>query len=139
MIHIFFSINSKTYSEHLELIQLLINPDYLSLTKINALALRKTLSYNKKMKLKALMWSNTIDAHIARHDVTRDEASEVVFGQGRFALRGRDGVLQVFGQTAVGRYLKVIIRDHGDGTGFGITAMDMSDSDRKMYQRRRKG
>lgn len=67
------------------------------------------MSYNHKMKLRTLMWSERIDDHIARHDVTRDEASEVVFNQGRLALRGRDGVIQVFGQTEAGRYLKVII------------------------------
>jgi len=45
--------------------------------------------------------------------------------------------MRVLGQTQSGRYLKVIIRDHGDGTGFVLTALEMVDSERRMFKRRR--
>ena len=91
------------------------------------------------MELQDLIWSETVDAHIARHQVNRHEVSEVVFSRGRLALRARAGVIQIFGQIDSGRYLKVIVKDHGDGTGFVVTALDMKDSERPLFKRRKKG
>lgn len=45
---------------------------------------------------------------------------------------------EAYGQTDAGRYLFVILEDHGHGLFEVITAMEMTDRQRRYYQKRRK-
>ena len=74
------------------------------------------------------------EEHIARHHVTGDEAEEIALGT-KVALRTRNRRYALIGQTAGGRYLKVIVAPRGGGLYGLVTAMAASDSERRLYQR----
>ena len=76
--------------------------------------------------------------HIYGHGVTEDEAEFVLrhAGQDR---KGRDGSRHALGQTAAGRYLRVIYvpDDEGGGT-FVVTAWELRGKELRAYRRRRR-
>ena len=85
------------------------------------------------MRIKRFDWNDANIEHIARHNVTTDEAEETFL----YALirKGRDGRLLVYGVTDSGRYLLVVTVLKQDGVVRVITARDMSDSEKRYYLR----
>lgn len=79
-------------------------------------------------------WS---EEHIAEHDVTMDEVSEVLSAP-HVESPGRNDTILVAGQTDAGRYLLVVAVDEGHGQAFVVTAREMSDREKKAYRRRAK-
>lgn len=86
----------------------------------------------------ALEWNDEALEHITRHHVTPAEVEDVTYdvrsqirkaGQDRYILHGR---------TTSGRYLKVVIERIGRGRFYPVTAYEMDDTDRRLYQRRLK-
>jgi len=78
----------------------------------------------------------TDEPHIFDHDVTEDEVVEVL----RRAVEDRagdDGSRVAFGQTAAGRYLKVIYVRDPDSL-FVITAYDLTGKALRAYRRRQR-
>lgn len=87
------------------------------------------------MKLGRLFWNEANIEHIARHDVSPDEAEQVCRLQPK-VRRGRDGRYLVLGRTAAGRYLLVVLTYLGHGEARVITARDMDDKERALYRRK---
>jgi uncharacterized protein len=81
-------------------------------------------------------WDDANVEHIARHHVAPEEAEEVF--RSRFHLmHSRLGRYTALGQTESGRYLFCIFEPKGAGVVRIITARDMEDPERKLYQRKR--
>ncbi|MDE3097829.1 MAG: BrnT family toxin [Chloroflexota bacterium] len=80
-----------------------------------------------------------IDEHVldkieSRHGVTYDEAAErQCFSPWRAIRRWNRDLVKVFGRTASGRYLLVVIADHHDREWWIVTARDMTASERRLY------
>lgn len=84
--------------------------------------------------IRELLWDEGNEAHIARHRVTPDEVEEVCFSR-RWMLRASGRKRKaVFGQTASGRYLLVILEMWDYDEYFVITARDMDQAERRRYQ-----
>lgn len=77
------------------------------------------------------------EEHIAAHHVSVAEVEEVVFGQPHIS-RTRDERYRLLGQTEAGRYLAVFLGPRGHGVYGLITARDATDSERRLYQARKK-
>ena len=76
--------------------------------------------------------------HIHNHRVGEDEVLEVLEQPGEDRA-GRDGSRIALGQTASGRYLRVIyVPDSGLDSAFVITAYDLTGKPLSAYRRRRK-
>lgn len=88
--------------------------------------------------LTALLWDEANEAHIARHQVSRSEVVEVVFGNGAiFAVDDshRRGRLLVFGATAAGRHLLVVLDEPtAAGAAYVVTARRMTAKESREYQ-----
>ena len=80
-------------------------------------------------------WTEGNTGHIARHNVTPDEAEEACFNSPS-VFRGRRNRYFVLGQTDAGRYLTVILEYRPRRTVRVITARDMTGTERKRYKRR---
>jgi hypothetical protein len=83
-----------------------------------------------------------IDDHIldkieSRHGVELYEAEEICYAEDSHFRRGRDGLPKVFGQTAAGRCLFVVLADHRSGVWKLVTAREMTHTERRLYQRAR--
>ena len=92
-------------------------------------------------KLINLRWSNYRIQHIARHNVTPDEAEEALLeDKYRIVRKGASSekypgkhFYYIFGSTSEGRLLSVVLLHKGE-TGYEpITARDMAASERKYY------
>ena len=74
--------------------------------------------------------------HIQNHDVDESEVLDVLERPGEDRA-GRDGSRVALGQTASGRYLRVIYVPEPEGV-FVITAYDLTGKPLAAYRRRRK-
>ena len=80
----------------------------------------------------------TGEPHIYDHGVTEDEVREVLQRPGEDRA-GEEDSRVALGQTAAGRYLKVIyVRDPGQSSVFVITAFDLTGKPLKAYRRRQR-
>jgi uncharacterized protein len=61
-------------------------------------------------EVKPSVWS---EGHIARHGVTMREVAEAILERPYWVQSGRNGTLEIFGQTYAGRYLFVVVVDEG--------------------------
>jgi hypothetical protein len=75
--------------------------------------------------------------HIYNHDVDEEEVLDILEGPS-LRLHGKQGSYFALGQTAAGRYLKVIYRIDSDGSTFVITGYDLHGKALKAYRRRRR-
>jgi hypothetical protein len=83
------------------------------------------------------MWTEESEHHIwTRHEVTPAEVEEVVNTRPRLVEPGRDDTEQVFGTTAAGRYLLVVLAEALDGRDYVVTARPMNNSERRTFRRR---
>jgi hypothetical protein len=76
--------------------------------------------------------------HVYRHGVSEDEAEYVLRHPGQ-DRPGRDRSRHALGQTASGRYLRVIYvpDERGDGV-FVVTAWELRGNELRAYRRRRR-
>lgn len=63
------------------------------------------------------------------------ELEEVWTEHPRYEVGGRADTRLVYGRTGAGRYLLVVTAEDVDGA-FVITARDMTDGERRIYQRK---
>jgi hypothetical protein len=89
------------------------------------------------MQIRFLIDADSELPHIYNHGVKEQEAIDVIERPG-LLLHGSRGSLIALGQTAAGRYLKVIYRDLRDEL-LVITAYDLDGKALKAYRRRRRG
>jgi uncharacterized protein len=84
-----------------------------------------------------------IDDHIldkieSRHRITFQEVEEVCYSQ-HHARRAQEGIYKVFGRTDTGRYVLVVLADHGGGVWKVVTARDMTQNERRLFRRASRG
>lgn len=78
------------------------------------------------------------EPHIARHDVTEQEAQDVLL-QPLEDRAGREGSRVALGQTQAGRYLRVIyVVDPDPDSVFVITAYELGPKAKRALRRRRR-
>ncbi|HVL14245.1 MAG TPA: DUF4258 domain-containing protein [Gemmata sp.] len=76
--------------------------------------------------------------HISGHGITETEVEYVVQHPGE-DLPGRDNSRQALGQTAAGRYIRVIyVPDVDPNSVFVVTAYELTGKALQAYRRRRK-
>lgn len=88
------------------------------------------------MRIYELVIDPEREEHLARHNVTPEEAEEVAFGR-HATYRTRQDRFGLVGQTDAGRYLTVIVASRGEGVYGLVTARDASQPERRLYQKRR--
>jgi len=49
--------------------------------------------------------------------------------------RGREGLYKLFSRTEAGRYLLVVLADRGRGVFRIVTAREMTESEKRLYER----
>lgn len=81
-----------------------------------------------------------IDDHIlekieAKHHISFSEVEEACLSERRHVRKGREGLYKLFGQTASGRYVLVVLANLGGGDWKVVTAREMTDSERRLYIR----
>jgi uncharacterized DUF497 family protein len=81
-----------------------------------------------------------IDDHILdkierKHGVTFNEVEEACLSDKRHVRKGREGLYKVFSQTAVGRFILVVLVNMGGGNCKVATAREMTDSERQLYKK----
>jgi len=90
------------------------------------------------MRITKLDWDDYRIDHIALHSVQPKEVWEVCEDPLHLARREGRNRYRLYGQTAMGRYLFVVL-EHVRGTIFKpITARDMSEGERRNFRRLRK-
>jgi uncharacterized DUF497 family protein len=89
------------------------------------------------MQIRAVVWDEWNEEHIARHGVVPEEVKEVLAGlfAPPFIQRARQGSYRALGQTADGRYLAVFFAVHSTRAVYPITVRDMDAKERRAYQR----
>lgn len=86
------------------------------------------------MQIQSLQWDEDNLEHIARHQAGTDEVEDVCFSA-HLRVRGRYGRYVVYGQSASGRYLMVVLESLGEGSFRPVTARDMSPGEKQAYRR----
>lgn len=90
------------------------------------------------MRISSLDWDDYRIEHIAEHNVTCDEVWEVCEDPWHLARREGRNRYRVYGQTAAGRYLFIVL-EAIEGTVFKpITAREMTDAEKRKFRRLRK-
>jgi len=90
------------------------------------------------MRMKLFIDPETGEPHIFNHGVTEAEVRQILARPG-LVLKGRKDSRFALGQTAAGRYLKVVFvpRRHGPGI-LVATAYDLRGKELKAYRRRQR-
>ncbi|MBI2849593.1 MAG: BrnT family toxin [Chloroflexi bacterium] len=81
-----------------------------------------------------------IDDHIldkieSRHGVSFQEAEQACLSEERHVRRSKEGLYKLFGRTDAGRYILVVLVNLGEGVWKVVTARQMTDSERRLYNR----
>jgi uncharacterized DUF497 family protein len=86
--------------------------------------------------VREIRWTDKSEDHIAAHNVTPDEVEQVLHTRPRLVLKGPEGAEYVFGTTAGGRYLLVVVTESIDGRAYVVTARDMTNAERQAFRRK---
>jgi uncharacterized DUF497 family protein len=90
------------------------------------------------MQIHEFLWPRDRIDHIARHSVTPEEVEDVCFRKcfvRRMKSQGKNSVYYVLGQTRAGRHLFCVVIRFPDGTGFPVTAREMTKSEKRRYRK----
>ena len=90
------------------------------------------------LHIRRLIWDPGNVAHIARHDVTVDEAEEVCHGD-PIQLQSYSGRIILIGPTRAGRMLAVVLDPQGEDAAYPVTARPASRKERRYYQQQKGG
>ena len=88
------------------------------------------------MRINEIAWDQENVAHIARHGVEQAEVDDICFTMNPFVLKAKNNRYFALGQTHSGRYLTIVFEYLGRNKAKIITARAMSETERKLYQRR---
>ena len=88
------------------------------------------------LRIRELLFDEWNEEHIARHGIVPEEVEEVC-GKRPFVSKTRQQRLRVIGQTEDGRYLTIILASRGQGVFYPITARDATQSERRLFRRKR--
>jgi len=93
------------------------------------------------MKLYEIIWKEQfVEKLETKHGVFIEEAEEILFGKphirraGRGRIKGED-LYAAYGQTEAGRYLIIFFIRKESVAALPISARDMTDSERRYYER----
>ncbi|WP_033291459.1 BrnT family toxin [Amycolatopsis jejuensis] len=86
--------------------------------------------------MREIHWTEQSEEHIARHQVRPEEVEEVIYTRPRLTTRGREETTLVFGSTASGRHLLVVLSDAADGREYVVTARDMTTAERRTFDKK---
>ena len=89
------------------------------------------------MRIDRLSWDEYRVEHIARHGIEPDEVEEVCNDPLHLAHRECNDRYRVYGRTASGRYLFVVLEHIGGAAYRPITARDMMDGEKRGFRRLR--
>lgn len=90
------------------------------------------------MRIDRLLWDDYRIEHIARHDVDPEEVWEACEDPFHLAQREGSRRYRLYGQTADGRYLFVVLESVTDTLYRPITARDMTIREKQLLRRARK-
>ena len=81
-----------------------------------------------------------IDDHIldkieSKHGVTFKEVEEACLSEKRHVRRSRQELYKIFSQTAAGRYILVVLVNLGRSNWKIVTAREMTDNERRLYNK----
>ncbi len=81
-----------------------------------------------------------IDDHVldkieSRHGVSFEEVEQACLSEGRHIRRSREGLYKVFSQTISGRYMLVVLVNLGRDIWKVVTAREMNDSEKRLYNK----
>ena len=88
------------------------------------------------MPISRFLWPDDRVDHIAEHGVTPEEFEEVCFGRSltlRAKAYGANPVYYVLGETDAGRHLFCVVIEFPGGTGYPVTARDMTTKEKRRY------
>jgi uncharacterized protein len=79
-----------------------------------------------------------IDDHIlvkieSKHGISFEEVEDTCLSEERHVRRSREGLYKIFGQTAAGRYLLIVLVNVESGRWKIVTAREMTDGERRLY------
>ena len=89
------------------------------------------------MPIQDLFWDDWNEMHIARHHVTPEEVEDICFAE-PWEKRAVGGKRALYGQTRAGRYLLVIGVHRGGEMFYPISARDMTQTERRLFQQHRR-
>ena len=81
-------------------------------------------------------WDDINIEHISRHKVICQEVEEACFNEPLIMKAGRDRYI-VYGRSDAGRYLFIVAIYKGKGLARIITARNMTESERRLYNRKK--
>ena len=81
-----------------------------------------------------LAWSDDNEAHIAKHNVEPSEVEEVVNTRPQWEHAGAEESILVYGQTAAGRYLLVVLSESADGRWYVATSRDLTTTEMRTFR-----
>jgi uncharacterized DUF497 family protein len=88
------------------------------------------------VRLREIVWTPEIEDKVrGKHGLTPEEIRQVCLEPASHVRRARDGRYAVLGRTEAGRYVLVIGAYLGKGTMRIITARDMTDGERDLFER----
>ncbi|MEI7686696.1 MAG: hypothetical protein WCL32_16885 [Planctomycetota bacterium] len=93
------------------------------------------------MTIDDILWPEDRVQHIARHGVTPEEVEQVCFGKPlvrRAKSEGENPLYYVQGQTEAGRYLFCVLIRFADGSGYPVTAREMTEREKRRYRQWKK-
>lgn len=88
------------------------------------------------LRINGLLFDDWNEEHIACHYIEPEEVEEVCLAR-PYVSKTHEGKLRVIGQTDDGRYLTIILASRGQGFYYPITERDATDSERRLYQRKK--
>lgn len=107
------------------------------------LALHHQNLYDLIMYIDDFLWlPDIVEKLFVKHHVTQDEAEEVFFNQAYFRFvesghRSGENVYFAAGQSDTGRYLIVFFIHKPGNIALILSARDMDQKERKLYERKR--
>lgn len=88
------------------------------------------------MRVVEVVWVREIAEKVHRkHRLTTVEVEEVCLARDTHVRRARERRYALFGRTEAGRYVLVIFERIGPGQILIVTARDMTDDERRIYER----
>ena len=85
-----------------------------------------------------------IDDHVlekieSKHALTFEEIEQTCQSETRHVRRRKEGLYKLFGQTESGRYILTVLVNMGKGSWKIVTAREMTDNERRLYNNERGG
>jgi uncharacterized DUF497 family protein len=88
--------------------------------------------------IRGFVWDDENVAHLARHAVSPDEVEEALVGA-PLVLRGPDRRYLAYGRAENDRWVFAVYVTRPRGRIRVLTARDMTERERRLYQRKRRG